>query len=69
MRGDRYKLVRFYGADIDAWEFYDLKTDPTEMRNRIDDPAMAGPIRTMKQKLVELRRQYQDDSGPPIMAR
>lgn len=69
VRGDRYKLVRFYGADIDAWEFYDLKTDPTEMRNRIDDPAMAGPIRTMTQKLVELRRQYQDDSGPPIMAR
>lgn len=36
------------------------------MHNRTDDPAMKAPIAIMKRKLVELRRQYQDDSGPSI---
>lgn len=66
VRGERYKLVRFYGDDLDAWEFYDLKTDPREMHNRIDDPAMKAPIAAMKKRLVELRRQYGDGSGPSI---
>ena len=66
VRGERYKLVRFYGEGLDAWEFYDLEADPHEMDNRIDDPAMKGPIAAMKQRLVELRREYEDMSGPAI---
>ena len=63
----RYKLMRFYG-DIDQWEFYDLQTDPDEMRNRIDDPRMKDEIARMKDKLEELRRQYQDSDGPAVNA-
>jgi arylsulfatase A-like enzyme len=66
MRDDRYKLVRFYSDDINAWEFYDLKTDPHEMHNRIDDPAMQARIAAMKQGLVALRRQYGDSDGPAV---
>lgn len=66
VRGERYKLVRFYGDGLDAWEFYDLNTDPREMDNRIADPAMKAPIARMKQRLVELRREYEDTSGPAI---
>ena len=66
VRGERYKLVRFYGDGLDAWEFYDLKTDPREMDNRIADPAMKAPIARMKRRLVELRREYEDTSGPTI---
>ena len=66
VRGERYKLVRFYGEDLDAWEFYDLKADPNEMNNRIDDPAMTVPIAAMKKRLVELRREYGDTSGPAV---
>ena len=66
VRGERYKLVRFYGEDLDAWEFYDLKSDPHEMDNRIDDPAMKGPIAAMKRRLVALRREYADTSGPTV---
>lgn len=40
VRDDRYKMIRFYSKDINSWESYDLKTDPGEMRNRIDDPAI-----------------------------
>lgn len=61
VRDDRYKLVRFYG-DIDAWEFYDLKADPQELHNRIDDPAYRARIGTMKQELERLRQQYRDDT-------
>src|SRR5690606_33337185 len=37
---DRYKLIHFY-YDIDEWELYDLKEDPSEMKNVYDDPAYA----------------------------
>lgn len=68
MRDDRYKLVRFYSDDINAWEFYDLKSDPHEMHNRIDDPAMQRRIAAMKQRLAALRRQYGDTDGPAVAA-
>lgn len=64
VRSDRYKLARFYG-DIEAWEFYDLETDPNEMRNRIDDPAYKEEIASMKAELERLRKQYRDTSPPP----
>ena len=38
IRTDRYKLIHFYN-DINDWELFDLKLDPTEMENRFNDPA------------------------------
>lgn len=67
IKSSRYKLIRFYG-DISAWEFYDLKTDPQEMHNRIDDPSARPLIARMKQRLGELRRLYRDNDGPAIDA-
>ncbi|MET2984588.1 sulfatase family protein [Aureibaculum conchae] len=37
VRTKRYKLIHFYD-DIDSWELYDLKTDPSENNNQIDNP-------------------------------
>ena len=65
VRTDRYKLMRFYG-DINAWEFYDLETDPGEMHNRIDDPSMQDVIAGLKRELVGLRAQYNDTDGPAV---
>jgi len=65
VRTDRYKLVRFYG-DMDAWEFYDLQSDPSEVNNRIDDPAFRPQIEAMRAELARLRRQYRDETGPAI---
>lgn len=65
VKSGRYKLMRFYG-DIDAWEFYDLATDPGEMHNRIDDPKMQPTIARLKKTLVDLRRQYHDSDGPAV---
>ena len=61
VRTERYKLAHFYG-DIDTWEFYDLKIDPTEVKNRIDDPTYAERIAGMKAELTRLRMQYRDDT-------
>lgn len=65
VRTDRYKLIRFYG-DINQWEFYDLATDPGEMHNRIDDPAVQPIVARLKTRLEALRAQYRDSDGPAV---
>lgn len=64
VRSDRYKLIFFYGLDHAdpghrptpaAWEFYDLESDPGEMKNLYGDPAHAGIIAEMKAQLRAAR--------------
>lgn len=62
IRTKRYKLIHFY-YDIDAWEFYDLETDPHELHNRIDDPALQPQIAQLKQRLAALQAEYRDDTA------
>lgn len=64
IRTDRYKLMHFYG-DIDAWELYDLATDPRELRNLYADPAYAGLVDTLKLRLAAMRKEC-SDTIPPI---
>ncbi len=52
---ERYKLVRFYGDDIDEWELFDLKADPRELSNVIDKPAYAKIRDELKTELIRLR--------------
>ena len=59
VRNERYKLIHFYN-DIDAWELYDLKTDPTEMHNLYGKPGMEKVTREMKKELLRLQVQYDD---------
>ncbi len=59
---EQYKLMHFY-YDIDEWELYDLKTDPSEMKNRYDDPAYAKVQAMMHKKLAELRAHYGDSDA------
>ncbi len=59
VRTERYKLIHFYD-DIDAWELYDLKKDPNELHNLIDDPKQQNRILTLKAELNNLRAQYRD---------
>ncbi|SMD33850.1 Arylsulfatase A [Reichenbachiella faecimaris] len=62
LRGERYKLIHFY-YNVDQWEFYDLKKDPNEMNNAIDDPAYTDIIVQMKIDLKERQKQYGDDES------
>lgn len=60
IRTSRYKLIRFY--EFDEWEFYDLKRDPDEQVNLIDDTEYASVIARLKADLKKLRKAYADDS-------
>ena len=59
IRNSRYKLIHFY-YDIDAWELYDLKRDPAELHNLIDDPAYSRVKAKMMKQLKALQEKYGD---------
>lgn len=62
IRTDRYKLIHFY-YDIDQWEFYDLKKDPLELHNEIDNPEYEDEIERLKEKMQEKRNKYGDSDS------
>ena len=55
----KYKLAHFY-YDIDEWELYDLEKDPLEMNNVYGDPAYAEIVKDLKERLDDLRENYND---------
>ena len=64
---DRYKLIRFYGKDVpngEEFEFYDLKTDPSEMKNGYSNPEYAEKIKELKAELGRLREHYKVPNTP-----
>jgi N-acetylglucosamine-6-sulfatase len=52
LRGDRYKYVFYHGV-WDLNEFYDLESDPREMRNLINVPAYQKQIEQMRDALFD----------------
>ncbi|MDP7019205.1 MAG: sulfatase [Pirellulaceae bacterium] len=73
IRTARYKLVFFYGCTPRggaktpaAWELYDLRTDPSEMRNQFSNPEYAMVVADMKRQLWQLRADLNEtDAGYP----
>ena len=59
IRTERYKLIHFYN-DIDTWELYDLKTDPTEMHNLINNKEYASVLKDLRTQLWDLQVKYDD---------
>lgn len=57
IRTDRYKLIRFK-TDPKTWELYDLKNDPREIDNLYGDPSYQQIVKTLKEGLVELQKEY-----------
>jgi arylsulfatase A-like enzyme len=62
VRTKRHKLIHFY-YNIDAWELYDLKKDPHELRNVYNDPAYAEAVKELKAELRKLQKQYGDSEA------
>ena len=59
IRTIRYKLIHFY-YDIDTWELYDLRKDPTELNNRINDPRYKKVKVQLFGMLEKLQHKYDD---------
>lgn len=57
IRTNRYKLIHFY-YDVDIWEFYDLKKDPSELNNLISSKKQASLIEKLKKELHDLKNGY-----------
>jgi arylsulfatase A-like enzyme len=56
IRTERYKLIHFY-YDTDNWEFYDLKTDPNELRNLYGTDQFSDVVVVLKKRLDELKKE------------
>lgn len=63
VRTDRYKLIRYYEPQWDTWELFDLENDPNEMQNMAEHADYAEIRKGLEQRLVALRKQYNDDTG------
>ncbi|MEJ8764238.1 sulfatase/phosphatase domain-containing protein, partial [Phocaeicola sp. HCN-40430] len=71
IRSDRYKLIFYYGQNLDmtdtqdfsftpCWDFYDLQKDPKENHNAYNDKEYAPIIKKMKEDLLRLRKEAGD---------
>jgi arylsulfatase A-like enzyme len=65
VRTASHKLMHFY--QFDEWECYDLRKDADEVQNVYDDPEYASLIADLKQELVRLQKQYDDQSDRSVM--
>lgn len=57
----RYKLIRFPEPQLDAWEFFDLESDPMELESRYGDPAVTKEQERLKSELGRLQDLYEVD--------
>ncbi|HCN80061.1 MAG TPA: sulfatase [Verrucomicrobiales bacterium] len=60
IRTERYKLINFY--EFGEWEFYDLKTDPDELKNLYGNPEKKELINDVRKQLLKLQKGYGDDT-------
>ena len=52
---DRYKLVHFYGPEVDYWELYDREKDPHELRSVYGHTEYADTQKELHAELTRLR--------------
>jgi arylsulfatase A-like enzyme len=65
---DRYKLVHYYGTDVDDWELLDRELDPLEIRSFYDAPDHAATVAELKKELERLRAEVDDVKPAPPKA-
>lgn len=58
VRGERYVYARYFEHMPEGEFLHDLKTDPDQLKNLVNDPAYADILKTMRARCDELRDQY-----------
>ncbi|MBA7583746.1 hypothetical protein ES708_25694 [subsurface metagenome] len=59
-----YKLIYFYNED--EWELYDLRRDPSELRNLYGHPFYGDITAELKRELSRLRVMYAVPEVDPV---
>ena len=59
VRTDEWKLIHFYN-DIDHWELYNLREDPSEMHNLYGTEGTEEITASLKERLLALQEEYSD---------
>jgi len=60
-----FKLIRFYKR-VNSWELYDLKNDPSEMKNLYNNPKYKNKIVSLKKTLLKNMERYEDTDAQKI---
>ena len=63
IRTDRYTLSYIWTSD--EWMLFDMKKDPMQMKNVIDDPAYKTTVEQLKKRYHELRKTYKVPENSP----
>lgn len=66
IRTGRYKLIRFYKR-VNSWELFDLKTDPSEMKNIYNKKKYRAIAKKLKQQLKTMIEKYEDKDAELIL--
>ncbi|MCY3832905.1 MAG: sulfatase-like hydrolase/transferase [Chloroflexi bacterium] len=67
-RTERYKLVRRYYENAPC-ELFDLADDPTESKNRYDDPAFQGVVDSLTRDIDDYFMRHQDPNKSGLRVR
>ncbi|MEI7776395.1 MAG: sulfatase/phosphatase domain-containing protein, partial [Verrucomicrobiota bacterium] len=59
IRTATHKLIHYWKKD--AWELFDLTTDPEEQHNLANDPAHAAKFTELKTQLAALKKEMKDE--------
>ena len=63
VRTERWKLIRYYEPQWNAWELFDLQADPDEVHDLAGDPAHAEVRAALGKQLDGLRKRFGDETG------
>ena len=63
IRTDRYTLSYIWTSG--EWMLFDMKKDPMQMKNVIDDPAYKATVEQLKKRYHELRKTYKVPENSP----
>ncbi|MEK7781648.1 MAG: sulfatase [Verrucomicrobiota bacterium] len=58
VRTERHKLIYFHR--INQWELFDLKDDPRELKNIVNDPKQTKLVTELQTELARLRKELDD---------
>jgi len=60
-----FKLIRFYKR-VNGWELYDLKKDPSEMKNIYNEAPYREKVKSLKKILLNNIKRFEDDDARRI---